>query len=314
MSHDQLPPLVEAVPEIRNSYAVPERQIQYSRMPYSSSHGPSHFPEARSLAPSPIVGGRSRVQQPVHSQASHGNQISRIERPHYTDQASHSVSSSSYSEQNRARGFHNGRTEPLPSMGSRSPVLLPAPRLHSSHGSNGSYEPGSLPTIYANGRPGASYQNNYQDSYFQACRNSSPPRQASHPAYNTAYRHDYNYASSQYSDRSPFSNGGSGSYPLSYDGSSEQGDGKQKRRRGNLPKTVTDTLRVWFTEHIAHPYPTEEEKQILMSQTGLTISQISNWFINARRRSLPQMTKQAQTEAEIRDSQSGSHPSSKMRT
>ncbi|MCJ1473036.1 hypothetical protein MMC13_001685 [Lambiella insularis] len=94
---------------------------------------------------------------------------------------------------------------------------------------------------------------------------------------------------------------------------SEPIDGKQKRRRGNLPKTVTDTLRVWFTEHIAHPYPTEEEKQILMSQTGLTISQISNWFINARRRSLPQMTKQAQAEAEIRDNQGGLHSATNLR-
>ena len=64
-------------------------------------------------------------------------------------------------------------------------------------------------------------------------------------------------------------------YPLSFEAISDPGDGKQKRRRGNLPKAVTDTLRVWFTEHIAHPYPTEEEKQILMSQTGLTISQVS---------------------------------------
>ncbi|MCJ1283523.1 hypothetical protein MMC26_002853 [Xylographa opegraphella] len=313
MNHDQLPPLVEAVPEIRNSYAVPERQIQYTRVPYGSSHGPSQFPEARSLAPSPLVGSRSRAQPTVHSQSGQSSQISRIEHPRYTDQASQSVSASSYSEQSRTRAFHNGGTDALPSMGSRSPVLLPAPRLHSSHSSNGSYEQGSLPAIYAGGRPGPSYQTNYQDSYFQSRRNSSPPRQISHPSYNAAYRHDYSYTSSQYSDRSPFSNGGSASYSLAYDGSSEHGDGKQKRRRGNLPKTVTDTLRVWFTEHIAHPYPTEEEKQILMSQTGLTISQISNWFINARRRSLPQMTKQAQTEAEIRDSQSGSHSSSKMR-
>ncbi|MCJ1400795.1 hypothetical protein MMC11_004003 [Xylographa trunciseda] len=314
MNHDQLPPLVEAVPEIRNSYAAPERQIQYARMPYGPSHGPSQFPEARSLAPSPLVGHRSRAQNHGHSQSSHGSHLSRMERPRYTDQASHSSSSSPYSEQNRARGFHNGGTDPLPSAGSRSPVRLPAPRLQTSHSANGTYEQGSLPALYTNGRQGAPYQHNYQDSYFQSRRNSSPPRQVSHPSYNTAYRHDYNYASSQYSERSPFSNGSSGSYSLAFDGPSEQGDGKQKRRRGNLPKTVTDTLRVWFTEHIAHPYPTEEEKQILMSQTGLSISQISNWFINARRRSLPQMTKQAQTEADIRDNQGGSHSSSKLRT
>ncbi|KAH0555797.1 hypothetical protein GP486_006258, partial [Trichoglossum hirsutum] len=46
-----------------------------------------------------------------------------------------------------------------------------------------------------------------------------------------------------------------------------------KRRRGNLPKPVTDLLRSWLTDHLTHPYPTEEEKQMLMLQTGLSISQ-----------------------------------------
>ena len=64
-------------------------------------------------------------------------------------------------------------------------------------------------------------------------------------------------------------------YPLSFEAISDQGDRKQTRRRGNLPKAVIDILKFWFTEHIAHPYPTEEEKQTLMSQTGLTISQVS---------------------------------------
>ncbi|KAA8904396.1 homeobox KN domain-containing protein, partial [Sphaerosporella brunnea] len=62
------------------------------------------------------------------------------------------------------------------------------------------------------------------------------------------------------------------------------------RRRGNLPKQVTDLLRNWLNKHLHHPYPTEDEKQMLMSQTGLTIHQISNWFINARRRRVPAIT------------------------
>lgn len=62
---------------------------------------------------------------------------------------------------------------------------------------------------------------------------------------------------------------------MNFEAISDHGDGKQKRRRGNLPKAVIDTLKSWFTEHIAHPYPTEEEKQILMAKTGLTISQVS---------------------------------------
>ncbi|RUP43282.1 Homeodomain-like protein [Jimgerdemannia flammicorona] len=62
-----------------------------------------------------------------------------------------------------------------------------------------------------------------------------------------------------------------------------------KRRRGNLPKTVTLVLREWLVQHKKHPYPTEEEKIALARETKLTMNQISNWFINARRRILQPM-------------------------
>ncbi|MCJ1374177.1 hypothetical protein MMC20_005409 [Loxospora ochrophaea] len=111
-------------------------------------------------------------------------------------------------------------------------------------------------------------------------------------------------------------------------------DQRNKRRKGNLPKQVTHILRNWFTEHVGHPYPTEEEKQMLMVQTGLTLNQvsgncffylfytfkegsfdgeyqISNWFINARRRSLPQLAKQARAEADLRENQNGSYKSAR---
>lgn len=53
-----------------------------------------------------------------------------------------------------------------------------------------------------------------------------------------------------------------------------------KRRRGNLPKPVTDLLRAWLRDHVQHPYPTEEEKQMLMQQTGLTIHQVRKILIS----------------------------------
>lgn len=59
------------------------------------------------------------------------------------------------------------------------------------------------------------------------------------------------------------------------------------QRRGNLPRDVTNLLRTWLDAHLGHPYPTEDEKQRLAEQTGLSIVQVSNWFINARRRSIP---------------------------
>jgi Homeobox KN domain len=62
-----------------------------------------------------------------------------------------------------------------------------------------------------------------------------------------------------------------------------------KRRRGNLPKPVITLLRTWLINNKRHPYPSEEVKRHLARQTGLTKSQISNWFINARRRILKEM-------------------------
>lgn len=63
----------------------------------------------------------------------------------------------------------------------------------------------------------------------------------------------------------------------------------KKRRRGNLPKEVTEFLRKWLIQHKKHPYPAEKEKIDLARHTGLTVNQISNWFINARRRILQPM-------------------------
>ena len=44
----------------------------------------------------------------------------------------------------------------------------------------------------------------------------------------------------------------------------------------------------WLHEHTEHPYPNEEDKQRLALRTGLTMKQVSDWFINARRRLLHQ--------------------------
>jgi hypothetical protein len=46
----------------------------------------------------------------------------------------------------------------------------------------------------------------------------------------------------------------------------------KRRRRGNLPKEITDKLNRWFHANINHPYPTEEQKQEMLRNTGLQIS------------------------------------------
>ena len=54
---------------------------------------------------------------------------------------------------------------------------------------------------------------------------------------------------------------------------------RQRKRRGNLPKETTDKLRSWFIAHLSHPYPTEDEKQELMRQTGLQMSGFFFFFV-----------------------------------
>ncbi|KAL4249280.1 hypothetical protein ABKN59_008412 [Abortiporus biennis] len=61
---------------------------------------------------------------------------------------------------------------------------------------------------------------------------------------------------------------------------------RPQRKRGKLPKPVTDFLKDWLHRHSDHPYPSEEEKKQLCHATGLSMSQVSNWMINARRRIL----------------------------
>ena len=54
----------------------------------------------------------------------------------------------------------------------------------------------------------------------------------------------------------------------------DPGDSRGRRRRGNLPKAVTDVLRQWIADHLDNPYPSDEDKQMLIAHTGLTSSQV----------------------------------------
>lgn len=53
------------------------------------------------------------------------------------------------------------------------------------------------------------------------------------------------------------------------------GERRSKKRRGNLPKWQTDFMRAWYNDHLKNPYPTDEEKHMIMRETGLTLEQVS---------------------------------------
>ncbi len=79
-------------------------------------------------------------------------------------------------------------------------------------------------------------------------------------------------------------------------GDAELSSGGKRRRSGKLPDWATATLSQWLWDHSAQPYPTEEEKALLLTQTGLTLVQLNNWFSNARRRTLKKKVKKGQPE------------------
>ncbi|XP_038881430.1 BEL1-like homeodomain protein 9 [Benincasa hispida] len=54
------------------------------------------------------------------------------------------------------------------------------------------------------------------------------------------------------------------------------------RPQRGLPERAVTVLRAWLFENFLHPYPTDTDKLMLANQTGLSRSQVSNWFINAR--------------------------------
>jgi hypothetical protein len=84
------------------------------------------------------------------------------------------------------------------------------------------------------------------------------------------------------------------------------------KKRGKLPKETTDFLKAWLHRHSDHPYPSEDEKKQLCHATGLSMSQVSNWMINARRRILAPVHRAASANASAASANNASysHPRS----
>ncbi|XP_041852045.1 iroquois-class homeodomain protein IRX-5-like [Melanotaenia boesemani] len=54
--------------------------------------------------------------------------------------------------------------------------------------------------------------------------------------------------------------------------------------RKNATRDATATLKAWLNKHRKNPYPTKGEKIMLAIITKMTLTQVSTWFANARRR------------------------------
>ncbi|XP_023543369.1 BEL1-like homeodomain protein 9 [Cucurbita pepo subsp. pepo] len=78
------------------------------------------------------------------------------------------------------------------------------------------------------------------------------------------------------------------------------------RPQRGLPESAVTVLRAWLFEHFLHPYPTDTDKLMLANQTGLSRSQVSNWFINARVRLWKPMVEEIHM-LETREAQKSQH-------
>ncbi|KAB8291539.1 hypothetical protein EYC80_006340 [Monilinia laxa] len=180
----------------------------------------------------------------------------------------------------------------------RSYSQTPAGRSHNDHPSRNEY----TRSEYAL-EASRAYQHSYNTTHETYA--------ASQSDYGYQQPRNQPYSSSSYQlnhGQTPFTNGHhSGNYASSPYQTQDLGDSKPRKRRGNLPKPTTDILTGWFVNHLDHPYPNEEEKQLLMRQTGLQLNQISNWFINARRRKLPALQNSARAENAARSHHNRMH-------
>jgi hypothetical protein len=68
----------------------------------------------------------------------------------------------------------------------------------------------------------------------------------------------------------------------------DENQGEDRPKKGaaaaRFPRAAVKILKDWMLEHIDHPYPTDEDKELLKEQTELSLGQISNWMANTRRR------------------------------
>jgi len=71
-----------------------------------------------------------------------------------------------------------------------------------------------------------------------------------------------------------------------------------RRKRRNFSKLAIEGLNEYFYSHLSNPYPSEEAKEELARQCGISVAQVNNWFGNKRIRYKKNINK-TQEEANI---------------
>lgn len=232
---------------------------------------------------------RSGIQLPIHPGPPNRNSCSSNSSNDYSDRRTSLASTSTATT-------YSGPTDRPGRSNGNSPETRILPPLGASESRNGTRE---QTRVSSHGRPGYDFaepERRVDHGPADSRRNSmllqQPYYEYEHePRYEQA-RESREYSREARAIRQPVSRQPAGRQPASHpsvnkpNGTRErvepppqpvnfaQLDADGKKRRGNLPKEVTEMLRQWFADHIAHPYPTEEEKQRLMHLTGLNMSQV----------------------------------------
>ena len=296
----------QAVPEIRRTIPTQDDIADRPRQLRHCPSGPGQFPTVRSLAspprtasgtrPAPAIEPPRHAQQSVHGRQRYTDYDTRPEvqipiLPGPPTRNSDSSLSSGYSDRRTSLASVTTSTT-YPGTRRGSPVLpsLSRARTPETPGySNGDgSDPRRIPSLYRSREPSAygheplpsngGLRESIEVHPASSQRyNMAPLEPPYHPTYGGGPAHHHSFADRQPVNPSFPRENGHFHCPVDFE-PVEVGQQRHKRRRGNLPKAVTDTLRAWFQEHVANPYPTEDEKQMLMDRTGLTISQVRSTF------------------------------------
>jgi hypothetical protein len=213
---------------------------------FHSTKGASHYPEmAKPYSSQPLVSQPTDGYQPSTNLPSIREMADRRDRQMSRPGGGSSSNDSSMPFPGDHGGYYSSNPMEVDRMSSGSRRSSLYSQHHRGHGSYSSLEADitSSPSDYSR--------------YGQA-----------------AYEPSRRSYSSTYGDVDYSSQPTSGSPQAGFGVLGDANDPRSKRRRGNLPKQVTDILRSWFHEHLDHPYPTEEDKQMFIARTGLSISQV----------------------------------------